>query len=223
MKDYYYILGVARTASSEEIRQAYRKLSVKFHPDKNDGDKFFEDRFKEINEAYEALSDDVRRQQYDTVLMSRNSLQERGGFKEKQRHTQAKSTPPIITFFRTDKTALSLGETITFEWDVQNSTYVELRSFGKVGSIGKRTVKPLKFNQNNGLYVELYAINEATGETVKREAFICKQLVTREHVDTNQNSSKKVDEYQTSDTRLGYKVIFTVIIILIGLLSILLS
>lgn len=55
MKDYYYILGVTRTASTDAIKQAYRKLSVKFHPDKNDGDKFFEDRFKEVNEAYEVL------------------------------------------------------------------------------------------------------------------------------------------------------------------------
>lgn len=65
IKDYYYILGVARNASRDEIKKAYRKLSVKFHPDKNDGDKFFEERFKDINEAYETLVDDAKRKRYD--------------------------------------------------------------------------------------------------------------------------------------------------------------
>jgi len=55
IKDYYYILGIARDASQDEIKKAYRKLSTKFHPDKNDGDKFFAERFKDINEAYETL------------------------------------------------------------------------------------------------------------------------------------------------------------------------
>jgi DnaJ-domain-containing protein 1 len=65
MKDYYYILGVENTANQETVKQAYRKLSIKFHPDKNDGDKFFEERFKEIQEAYENLSDDKKRRDYD--------------------------------------------------------------------------------------------------------------------------------------------------------------
>lgn len=65
MKDFYYILGVARTASTDEIKTAYRKLSLKFHPDKNGGDKFFEDRFKDINEAYEVLSDSDSRLVYN--------------------------------------------------------------------------------------------------------------------------------------------------------------
>lgn len=55
MKDYYYILGVDKEASVEEIKKAYRKLSLKLHPDQNNGDVFFESRFKEINEAYVEL------------------------------------------------------------------------------------------------------------------------------------------------------------------------
>ena len=55
MKDYYYILGLPNTATTEEIRKAYRKLSTKFHPDKNNGDKFFEELFKEIKEAHDFL------------------------------------------------------------------------------------------------------------------------------------------------------------------------
>lgn len=64
-KNYYYILGINTNASSDEIKKAYRKLSYKFHPDKNDGDKFYEERFREIHEAYETLIDDKKRRFYD--------------------------------------------------------------------------------------------------------------------------------------------------------------
>lgn len=82
IKDYYYILGVARNASQDEIKKAYRKLSIKFHPDKNDGDKFFEERFKDINEAYETLVDAAKRKIYDDRL------------KESDTTTQTSYSPP---------------------------------------------------------------------------------------------------------------------------------
>lgn len=66
-KDYYATLGVAKTASAKEIKQAFRKLARKFHPDVNPGDKSAEGRFKEINEAYEVLSDPEKRAKYDAL------------------------------------------------------------------------------------------------------------------------------------------------------------
>jgi curved DNA-binding protein len=65
-KDYYNILGVNKNASDEEIKRAFRKLAMKYHPDKNPNKKEAEDRFKEINEAYAVLSDKEKRKQYDT-------------------------------------------------------------------------------------------------------------------------------------------------------------
>ena len=64
-KDYYKILGVTKSASAEEIKKAYRKLALKYHPDRNKGDKAAEDRFKEISEAYAVLSDSEKKKQYD--------------------------------------------------------------------------------------------------------------------------------------------------------------
>ncbi len=65
-KDYYKILGVSKDASPEEIKKAFRKLALKYHPDRHKGDKEAEERFKEINEAYAVLSDPEKRRQYDT-------------------------------------------------------------------------------------------------------------------------------------------------------------
>ena len=66
MKNHYQTLGIKRDASNDDIKKAYRKLAQKFHPDKNDGDKFFEERFKEIQEAYETLSDPYEKGKYDS-------------------------------------------------------------------------------------------------------------------------------------------------------------
>jgi molecular chaperone DnaJ len=64
-RDYYEILGVTRGANEEDLKKAYRRLAVQYHPDRNPGDKQAEERFKEINEAYQVLSDPERRAQYD--------------------------------------------------------------------------------------------------------------------------------------------------------------
>jgi len=77
-RDYYKVLGVERGASEKDIKSAYRKLAQQFHPDKNPGDKRSEDKFKEINEAYEVLGDPQKRAKYDR-LGSRYAEWERAG------------------------------------------------------------------------------------------------------------------------------------------------
>ena len=68
MADYYHILGILQDASTEEIKKAYRKLSLKFHPDKNDGDEYFTQMFKQVNAAYNTLIDTNKRAKYDYQL-----------------------------------------------------------------------------------------------------------------------------------------------------------
>ena len=60
-KNYYDILGISKNASQDEIKKAYRKLAMQYHPDKNPGDKAAEEKFKQISEAYEILKDDKKR------------------------------------------------------------------------------------------------------------------------------------------------------------------
>ena len=64
-RDYYEVLGVSKTATKDEIKKAYRKLAIKYHPDKNQGDASAEEKFKEATEAYDVLSDDKKRSAYD--------------------------------------------------------------------------------------------------------------------------------------------------------------
>src|ERR1035437_9103654 len=68
MADFYQTLGVPRNASADEVKKAFRKLARQYHPDKNPGDKASEEKFKVINEAYETLSDEKKRTQYDELL-----------------------------------------------------------------------------------------------------------------------------------------------------------
>lgn len=72
MNDYYEILGVSKTATADEIKKAYRKLAMKYHPDKNPGDAAAEEMFKKVTSAYDVLGDEEKRRQYDAGAYSTN-------------------------------------------------------------------------------------------------------------------------------------------------------
>ena len=78
-RDYYKILGTERNASPEEIKKAYRKLALQYHPDRNPGDQKAEEKFKELNEAYQVLSDQEKRARYDQLGDSYHRWEQRGG------------------------------------------------------------------------------------------------------------------------------------------------
>ena len=81
-RDFYDVLGVGKSASPDELKSAYRKLAVKYHPDKNPGDKAAEDKFKEASEAYGILSDKEKKQNYDNFghAAFENGSGRQGGF-----------------------------------------------------------------------------------------------------------------------------------------------
>ena len=94
-KNYYSILGVNKDASDDGIKKAYRKLAMKYHPDKNQGDKNAEDKFKDINEAYEILSDPGKRSNYDRPnVFNINDLFSSFGFNS-NRNRRTRPTGPL--------------------------------------------------------------------------------------------------------------------------------
>jgi curved DNA-binding protein len=84
--NYYEILGVASNATPEEIKQSFRRLARRYHPDLNQGDKQAEEKFKQINEAYDILSDEMKRRQYNSQFFAqkrklvRNNQTRNNGF-----------------------------------------------------------------------------------------------------------------------------------------------
>lgn len=97
MEDYYQTLGVSRTATQEEIKKAYRKLALKYHPDKNPGDAVSEEKFKKVNEAYSVLGDEEKRRSYDAYGSSGGYSQSYGSYG--QSGQQGTYTDPFWEFF----------------------------------------------------------------------------------------------------------------------------
>ena len=128
MKDYYYFLGVKNDASDEEIKKAYRKLSLKYHPDKNIDDDFFSERFKEVQEAYEALSNRETRKFYDQNL-------------EKNNQNSKSNLPPLIKTFTSNKIRAMKGEEIILNWQTSNADVVKILPFGLEKSYGEKSFK----------------------------------------------------------------------------------
>jgi curved DNA-binding protein CbpA len=132
MKDYYYILGVPPNATEQQIRTAYKKLSILFHPDKNGGDKFFEDRFKEIQEAYQALAENQRRDDYNQQL---------NNFHQPDSQSHYNTAAPVIRTFDVSKKLVNEGELITITWSVQNADSLHISPIGLLPVSGTKTIR----------------------------------------------------------------------------------
>lgn len=157
-KDYYYFLGVNQNATEEEIKKAYRKLSLKYHPDKNDNDDFFEARFREVQEAYDILSDTEKRKYYDQSF----------GFEH--RNTRS-NLPPYIKSFSTNKIRAQKGEVVTIYWQANNADVVKILPFGLEKAYGERSFKITEF-KNGKFDLLLHATNSLLNKTVVKSISI---------------------------------------------------
>lgn len=152
MKDYYYFLGISQDASEEDIKKAYRKLSLKYHPDKNENDDFFAERFREIQEAYETLSDSVRRKTYDQNL-------------ENHQKSFRYNIPPAIKTFTSNKIHAKKGEEIIINWQTANADLVKVLPFGLEKAYGERVFKITEFKDGK-FQLLLHATNSLLHKTV---------------------------------------------------------
>lgn len=210
MKDYYYFLGLNIDASTEDIKKTYRKLSLKYHPDKNTDDQFFADRFREVQEAYETLMDTERRRIYDQQLTSL------------QRSIKSRN-PPRIQNFNTSKSRAFLGEEITLNWQTYDADLVKIIPFGLEKSTGERRFKIKQFDKNGQFQILLHATNTVLQKTVV-------QGITITQVFDNENQKEKLDDIDEpvkgnevkekliSTPTKNQKIILLILIIMIALL-----
>jgi len=148
MKNYYQLLEIQRTATPQDIKRAYRKLSLQYHPDKNQGQPYFNDLFIQIKEAYEVLSDDIRRKNYDAAL----DILIRQPHQKEEEFVQ-----PVIDFFYINTNTFKIGDVIEFRWKTHFADTVEIRPFGKVPSEG---IKKFRITHAaDFIMVELVALN----------------------------------------------------------------
>jgi curved DNA-binding protein CbpA len=157
VKDYYYILGIPRRASLSEVQQAYKKLSLKFHPKENGNDPFFVMHYGKIKEAYEVLSDDHKRFRYDKAL-------------EKELGPEAvkvsEGPAPVVASFFSSKKSIQKGDLLTISWEVLNAELVIINLIGTVASNGTQTIRLPEIKATEEfLNLELKATNSTSNKS----------------------------------------------------------
>jgi len=201
VKDYYYFLGIPQNASAEDIKKAYRKLSLKYHPDKNENDEFFSDRFKEIKEAYETLMDDGRRKLYDQNLSSQ------------QRNVKS-ILPPKIKNFSASKIRAKVGEEITVYWNTYDADLVKIVPFGLEKPNGERTIRIKEFDSQGKFQILLHATNTVLHKTIVQGITITELAESelssgeKESLSNPSESSEKPQKKETKSKRLVSVLIF---------------
>ncbi|SIT96774.1 DnaJ domain-containing protein [Epilithonimonas bovis DSM 19482] len=177
VKDYYYFLGIARHASAEDIKKAYRKLSLKYHPDKNDNDEFFSDRFREVQEAYETLTDAGRKKLYDQNLNNQ------------QQNTRS-VLPPKIKNFSVSKIRVQKGEEITIYWNTYDADIVKIVPFGLEKPNGERRIRIKEFDTAGKFQILLHATNSLLHKTIVQGITITELI----------DNSPKNDKYESGES-----------------------
>lgn len=201
MKDYYYFLGIPQNASAEDIKKAYRKLSLKYHPDKNENDDYFSDRFKEVKEAYETLTDPQRKRIYDQNLGSQ------------QRNVKS-ILPPKIKNFSASKIRAQKDEEITIYWNTYDADLVKIVPFGLEKPNGERTIRIKEFDSHGKFQILLHATNTILHKTVVQGITITELAENESGSDQKETLSNpseafsKPQKKETKSKRLVSLIIF---------------
>jgi curved DNA-binding protein CbpA len=184
LKTYYEILGILPNASIDAIKSAYRKMVIKYHPDRNAGDKDAERRFIEINQAYEILSDSTLRNQYDLSLSAPKASRSTTNFSQ-----NVNAQKPEIEIFYCNRTEIFSGETIDFYWRTQNADVVYLNPFGQVATSGHKKVR-FKNMKSPSVQIDLIAYN-TVAKTKNTRYFIIKSIMKMPTEERNQVLKKR--------------------------------
>lgn len=208
MKDYYYFLGIPQNASAEDIKKAYRKLSLKYHPDKNENDDYFSDRFKEVKEAYETLTDPQRKRIYDQNLGSQ------------QRNVKS-ILPPKIKNFSASKIRAQKDEEITIYWNTYDADLVKIVPFGLEKPNGERTIRIKEFDSHGKFQILLHATNTVLHKTIVQGITITELAENesgseeKESLNNPSASFQKPQKKETKSKRLVSILIFLALIAII--------
>ncbi len=188
MKDYYYFLGIPQNASAEDIKKAYRKLSLKYHPDKNDNDVYFSDRFKEVREAYETLTDPQRKKIYDQNLGSQ------------QRNVKS-ILPPKIKNFSASKIRAQKDEEITIYWNTYDADLVKIVPFGLEKPNGERTIRIKEFDSNGKFQILLHATNSILHKTIVQGITITELAENESNSDQKESLNNPSEDFPKSQKK----------------------
>lgn len=206
MKNYYYFLGIDSKSTLEEIKSAYRKLSHKYHPDKNSEDPFFNRRFADLKEAYEILSDPESRSVYDSYL-------------ETEERSPRSPLPPVIKSFTVSKLQGEKGEEVILKWNTLHADVVKIVPFGLVKAFGEKTIELPEFDQGQ-FQILLHAQNTLLRKTVVQGITIHdKTHVSKEQVPFNEKSKKQGELQEKRQSKLRGQVWWLVLLVLLALLA----
>ncbi len=211
MKNYYYFLGVKENASEEDIKKAYRKLSLKYHPDKNPDDDYFENRFREIQEAYEMLNDKEKRRIYDDNLSH-------------QQRSYRPNYPPTIKSFSVNKVRVQKGEEVIISWQTQNADIVKVLPFGLQKGYGEKAIRITEFKDGQ-FQLLLHVTNSLLNKTIVQgititEVFENKSEEFRSEVE-DLFKAERPTSLNSSGISRGQRILFVVLFIAIIIVAIL--
>lgn len=183
MKNYYYFLGIEENASEEDIKKAYRKLSLKYHPDKNPDDDYFEARFREVQEAYEMLNDPEKRRIYDENLSH-------------QQRSYRPNLPPVIKSFSTNKVRVQKGEEVIITWQTQNADIVKILPFGLEKGYGEKIIRITEFKDGQ-FQLLLHVTNSLLNKTIVQGITLTEIFENRDN-EVRSEAEKVMNSQRTS-------------------------